>query len=433
MLILLLALACKDGPIDDDGDGYNAARDGDDGDDAVHPDADERCDGLDNDCDGAIDDDAVDMHTYYADADGDGYGYRHDILLACSTPSRAVTNDEDCDDDHATAHPGAVERCDGIDNDCDAEVDNAPIDMLSFYVDNDGDGFGDPYATGLACAPGSGLVDDASDCDDDASATYPGAPELCDGVDNSCDGVIDDGLLGLSADCPAQSCADLAGRSLTDGVYTIDAGGELGAWSAWCDLSTDGGGWTLVSWTGNAEREPSGTPYPGLAVCESLDCLRGSSASREALSALAQVSGEIGVGVSFSTIASFQSLQSYDEAASYDYGTLAGLTLAAPGDAQPCDPAGLAIGSFRALAGTAEYDGTTVYLAHSLRAYPYSDPSGIPNDFDDSNYYVWSPGGATGFCDTEPEYPGTWLGNYGAGEEEGPMHDSDDARSVWFR
>ncbi|MCB9295772.1 MAG: BspA family leucine-rich repeat surface protein [Lewinellaceae bacterium] len=164
-----------DGQIDEgltfdaDGDGFTAvgscsgsADDCDDTDASVFPGAPELCDGLDNDCDGTIDD------GLSIDADGDGF----------TAPGSCSGSGDDCDDTNSSIFPGAPEICDGVDNDCDGTID----DGLSFDVD--GDGF---------TAPGS-CQGSGDDCDDNNSSIYPGAPEICDGVDNDCDGTIDDGL-----------------------------------------------------------------------------------------------------------------------------------------------------------------------------------------------------------------------------------------------
>ena len=103
---------------DADGDGYVLADDCVDEDAAIHPLAEELCDGLDNDCDGQTDEDA--RGVWHVDADGDGYGDPDATEEACEQPEGAVDNALDCDDDDAAVSPGATEvERDGIDNDCD--------------------------------------------------------------------------------------------------------------------------------------------------------------------------------------------------------------------------------------------------------------------------------------------------------------------------
>ncbi|MEC8423104.1 MAG: putative metal-binding motif-containing protein, partial [Myxococcota bacterium] len=113
---------------DVDGDGYGDAAyaattctaDCDDIDPLVNPAASEVCDGVDNDCDGTVDEpDATDATTWYADADGDGFGDASVPSLGCSAPTGTVSDDTDCDDTDSTVYPGATELCDGQDNDCD--------------------------------------------------------------------------------------------------------------------------------------------------------------------------------------------------------------------------------------------------------------------------------------------------------------------------
>ncbi len=106
-------------------EGYSLSDDDcDDGDPNVHPGADEHCDGVDEDCDGAIDEDAVDPTPWYHDLDGDGYGDESSGGSSCEVPSDGSTVGGDCDDDDATVHPGATEDCDGVDQDCDGEIDD---------------------------------------------------------------------------------------------------------------------------------------------------------------------------------------------------------------------------------------------------------------------------------------------------------------------
>ena len=74
----------------------------DDGDGAVHPDATEVCDAVDNDCDSVVDeDDAADASTWHLDADSDGFGDADYATVACDVPGGGyVLDSSDCDDDN---------------------------------------------------------------------------------------------------------------------------------------------------------------------------------------------------------------------------------------------------------------------------------------------------------------------------------------------
>jgi hypothetical protein len=107
---------------DADKDGYDVDVDCDDGDPSIHPDAEEVCDGVDNDCVDGVDVGATDATDYFVDEDGDGYGAGA-ATESCEPLAGQVTNGDDCDDDHAEAHPGADEVCgDDVDEDCDGEA-----------------------------------------------------------------------------------------------------------------------------------------------------------------------------------------------------------------------------------------------------------------------------------------------------------------------
>ncbi len=261
---------------------------------AIKPGATEICDGIDNNCDGSTDEGV--QTTYYRDMDGDGFGNPSNTTMACSLPTGYVTNNTDCDDndalefpgqvwyddtdndghgqtgatsitaclrptgykaavelmstagdcndDNAAIKPGATEICDGIDNNCDGSTDEGV--QTTYYRDMDGDGFGNPSNTTMACSPPTGYVtnntdcddndalefpgqvwyDDtdndghgqmgaasitaclrptgykaavelmstAGDCNDNNAAIKPGATEICDGIDNNCDGSTDEGV-----------------------------------------------------------------------------------------------------------------------------------------------------------------------------------------------------------------------------------------------
>jgi hypothetical protein len=178
-------------PVDLDGDGF-AVLDGDcdDGDATVFPDASEVCDELDNDCDGDIDEDPTDGIESYPDMDADGYGDDRFAVTGCVVPSGYVTEAGDCNDTSATTSPGAAERCDLVDNDCDDEIDEGVL--VTWYADSDGDGYGAADVMVESCDPGVGYVANDRDCDDTDPASHPGGLEFCDGVDNDCDEVVDD-------------------------------------------------------------------------------------------------------------------------------------------------------------------------------------------------------------------------------------------------
>jgi len=95
--------------------------------------------------------------------------------------------DEDCDDTDATVYPGAEEICDGLDNDCDQEIDEGVL--MEIWPDADEDGFGDALATPFfACEPAAQEADRGDDCDDRDSDVHPEAPEQCNsGIDEDCD------------------------------------------------------------------------------------------------------------------------------------------------------------------------------------------------------------------------------------------------------
>ncbi|MCK6503135.1 hypothetical protein L6R53_07030 [Myxococcota bacterium] len=124
---------------------------------------------------------------------------------------------EDCNDFDEQIHPDATEVCDGRDNDCDGIVDvNDAVDASPFFMDGDGDGYGDPSVGLSACGQPPGFVTDGTDCDDDDPATHPGAPEICnDGADNNCN---DDAL-----ECALSGDLSL---SAAQGIWSGQAGGD---------------------------------------------------------------------------------------------------------------------------------------------------------------------------------------------------------------
>ena len=101
----------------------------------------------------------------------------------------------DCDDTASAAHPGGVEVCDTLDNDCDGSIDDANAnDATLWFADADQDSYGEPGSAVRACVAPQGFVDRAQDCADNDPSAFPGGTEVCDGADNNCDGVVDEGV-----------------------------------------------------------------------------------------------------------------------------------------------------------------------------------------------------------------------------------------------
>ncbi|AKQ67577.1 putative lipoprotein [Myxococcus hansupus] len=221
---------------------------------AIHPGAAELCNDVDDNCNGISDQvelslgqsctmgvdcpgiracgqdggvicNAPDAVYAYPDRDQDGRGDMHAEPLAFCAGIGAgyvLGPADDCDDTNPSIRPGAPELCNGVDDNCDGAIDEtfpqlgaacevagqcpgtqvcdtsqtgttcqATVPVSTWSLDEDGDGFGGGLAVQACTSPGPGFVDRDGDCNDGNPFTYPGAPEICDGLDNNCDGSPD--------------------------------------------------------------------------------------------------------------------------------------------------------------------------------------------------------------------------------------------------
>jgi hypothetical protein len=174
-------------------------------------------------------------NIYYRDFDGDGYGGAlSGYTKNCTQPPLFVTILGDCNDSDERIHPGAAEKCNKIDDNCDGKIDEG-LPILTYHVDMDGDGHGiasGPTVTDCVAPRGYGVGTD--DCDDTKNYVYAGAPELCNYVDDNCNGQIDEGAriacgMGwcrrLGAGCGSTDCTPGAPRAETCNAFDDDCDG----------------------------------------------------------------------------------------------------------------------------------------------------------------------------------------------------------------
>ena len=217
--------------IDEDEDGFGAACDCDDS-----PETGVAC--------------ALGCQPFYADGDEDGFGNPADSVVACVAPVGYVGNNLDCDDENAAINPDATEILDNeIDENCNGQIDEDSTDdtdedgdgipdsidnclgianpnqidedgdgvgaacdcddseligfncsdgCLTFFADNDGDGFGNPNIIRIACTSPAGFVLSGMDCDDTNPNINPLAIEIPDnGIDENCNDLVDESMMAI--------------------------------------------------------------------------------------------------------------------------------------------------------------------------------------------------------------------------------------------
>jgi len=181
---------------DDDNDGQQDSTDCAHHDPDINQWATEACDGIDNDCDMQIDEQgAAGCFQVYQDADNDGFGSLTATVCVCSENAPGTTTTPgDCDDKLPATNPSAVEACNGVDDNCNGQIDEGTgIGCVVAYEDQDDDGYGNPSATVCVCNSNApGLSPNPGDCDDSNPSMHPSMTELCDDKDNNCNGSTDE-------------------------------------------------------------------------------------------------------------------------------------------------------------------------------------------------------------------------------------------------
>ena len=192
----------------------------------VHPLAEEICNQMDDDCDGDVDNvGATGCVLKYKDGDDDDYGLLSDKECVCGSKGvYSASEAGDCDDTDGDVYPGAVEFCNGKDDNCNFQTDEeGSLGCDNCYLDNDGDGYGVESNFKCLCSP-AGIFQAPlpGDCNDGDEDIKPGQEEVCDGQDNDCDGSVDENPPA----CQTGTVCNSAGKvCLTFGFVKIEKGG----------------------------------------------------------------------------------------------------------------------------------------------------------------------------------------------------------------
>ena len=235
------ATDCKVFFADKDGDGFGDAQDmaclcqpkspyvatkaGDcnDADKAQNPSAPEACNNVDDNCNSLIDegDGGAGCTNYFYDGDQDGYATAGNSKCLChpDAASKYTTKQTgDCNDNDPSVYPGALEVCDGRDNNCDSATDegeNGP-GCHKFYYDNDGDGYGVSQNYKCYCkATGKYSTEKSGDCNDSSPTVSPAASEVCNNQDDNCNGEIDETFPCRTGESQQQACSKCGTQSRT--------------------------------------------------------------------------------------------------------------------------------------------------------------------------------------------------------------------------
>jgi len=176
-------------------DGYvEADGDCDDEDADRNPGQHELCNDIDDNCNNLVDDNPIPI-TFYRDFDEDGHGDPEDTIQGCDAPPGYVEVGDDCDDTNPNIYPDATEFCDLVDQDCDGNpLDPESVDASTWYLDDDGDLYGDPGSSTTGCEAPTDYVGNDLDCDDTRDDVNPDAVEVCDrdDTDEDCVNGADD-------------------------------------------------------------------------------------------------------------------------------------------------------------------------------------------------------------------------------------------------
>jgi len=200
-----------------DGDGEADCIDVDDDNDAdpdvvdcnpVNPEvyhgADEICDDKDNNCNLLVDESGSSgCSMFYKDKDDDGWGMNNKSLCLCGpTEDYTASQPGDCDDSVWSINPDGTEVCNNSDDDCDGSKDNAgSLGCTNYYVDTDGDGYGSKVPQCLCWPNAQFTTKNGGDCNEANPAIHPDMPETCNNIDDNCDNQVDEGVGSSCGNC----------------------------------------------------------------------------------------------------------------------------------------------------------------------------------------------------------------------------------------